>query len=141
MLGLGGKGNPMLKHLSLPQVILFVWISSSIVEEVLTRVFLQSHLSHLKGSHLSLGFIRIEWPVLISAVFFSCMHLSLLFSDTDAISIITILLFTLSLGFLCGYLRSRTESIIPAIIAHSLANIGGMIGGMLYLLLSFALKE
>jgi len=33
---------------------------------------------------------------------------------------------------MAGYLRSSTGSLVPAIVAHFLANVGGMIGGIIY---------
>ncbi len=137
ILGLGGTGNPVIKQLSFPQIVLFVWISSSIIEEVFTRGFLQGHLSVLSGSYFKLPIFRIELPVLISAVFFSCMHLVLLLADVDIITIVTILLFTFSIGLMAGHYREKTGSLIPAIAVHILANIGGVIGGIIYTFVNF----
>ncbi|MEA1981642.1 MAG: CPBP family intramembrane glutamic endopeptidase, partial [candidate division Zixibacteria bacterium] len=140
ILGLGGTGNPMIKQLSFPQIVLFVWISSSIIEEVFTRGFLQGHLSVLSGSYFKLSIFRIEIPVLISAVFFSCMHLVLLLADVDIITIVTILLFTFSIGLMAGHFRSKTGSLIPAIAVHILANIGGLIGGIIFTFVNFLIS-
>ncbi|UCG61640.1 MAG: CPBP family intramembrane metalloprotease [Candidatus Zixiibacteriota bacterium] len=132
VLGLGGAGNPVAKSLSFPQIILFIWISSSIIEEVFTRGFLQGHLSGLSGKYVKLLFWRVEWPVLISAAFFGCMHLVLLVSGADAITTTVTVLFTFSLGLMAGYIRSLTGSLVPAIVVHFLANVGGLIGGIIY---------
>ncbi len=132
VLGFGGSGNEIVKQLSFPQVILFVWVLSSIIEEVFTRGFLLGHLSALSGKYARFLFFRIEWPVLISALFFGCMHLVLLISGTDVTTTVIVILFTFSLGLLAGYLRSVTGSLIPAIAAHLLANVGGFIGGVIY---------
>jgi membrane protease YdiL (CAAX protease family) len=137
ILVLGGGGNPLVRSLSIPQMILFVWISSSIIEEVFTRGFLQGHVSVLGGSYVKLLFFRVELPVLISALFFASMHFVLLLTGVDAITMLVIFLFTFSLGLLAGYLRAKTGSLIPAIVAHVLANIGGMIGGIVYSLINF----
>ena len=139
ILGLGGTGNPVVKSLSFPQIVLFVWVFSSIIEEVFTRGFLQGHLSVLSGKHVKLLFLRIELPVLISALFFACMHFSLLFAGVDVPTMAVTLLFTFSIGLMAGYLRSKTGSLIPAIAVHMLANIGGMIGGVIYMLVNFAI--
>lgn len=132
VLGLGGQGSPVAKSLTFPQIILFVWIFSSIIEEVFTRGFLQSHLSVLSGKYVKFPFFRIEWPVFLSALFFGLMHLVLLASGADLTTTIVTVLFTFSLGLMAAYLRSLTGSLLPAIVAHLLANIGGMIGGILY---------
>ena len=132
MLGLGGSGNPMAKSLTLPQIILMVFIFSSIIEEIFTRGFLQSHLSVLSGRSIRLFLIRIELPVFISGLIFACMHFSLLLMGVDRITMTVIFFFTFFVGLIAGYIRQETGSLIPAILAHMLANLGGMIGGILY---------
>jgi len=137
ILGLGGKGNPWIKNLTIPQIIIFVWVLSSTIEEVFTRGFLQGHLSVLSGKYLKLLFLRIELPVLISALFFACMHFVLLFTGVDAITMTVTFFFTFSIGLMAGHLRAKTGSLIPAITVHLLANIGGMIGGIIFALINF----
>lgn len=133
---LGGSGNPMVKQLSLPQIILFVWIFSSIIEEVFTRGFLQSHLS-IGASTERLPVFRVSRPTLIAAAFFAAMHLVLFISGIDAVSIIVTLLFTFSLGLLAGHQRERSGSLLPAIGIHMLGNIGGFLGGICYVIVLF----
>ena len=137
ILGLGGSGNPLVRQLTLPQIVLIVWIFSSTIEEIFTRGFLQGHLSILSGRYLKLGLFRIELPVLISALFFACMHFVLFFSGVDAITMVVVFLFTLFIGLMAGHLRARTGSLIPAITVHMLANIGGMVGGVIYSIINF----
>ncbi len=57
-------------------------------------------------------------------------------SGADLKTIIIILLFTFSLGLLAGHLRSRSGSLLPAIGVHMLANIGGVMGGIVYTVIS-----
>lgn len=130
--GLGGGGNPAVKQFTLPQIVLFIWILSSTIEEVLTRGFLQGHLGDMGGRQIRVFFWRVDLPAVISAVFFSAMHLVLLWSGVDTVTILVVLLFTLSLGLLAGQVRSRTGSLYPAIGIHMMGNIGGMIGGVIY---------
>jgi len=137
ILALGGSGNPAAKNLALPQIILFVWIFSSVIEEIFTRGFLQGHLSGLSGKYIDFRLLRIELPVLISASFFACIHLVLLMIGADAITIAVTLLFTFSIGLMAGHLRQKTGSLIPAIAVHMLANIGGMIGGIIYAIINY----
>jgi membrane protease YdiL (CAAX protease family) len=129
----GGGGNPLVKQLSFPQIILFVWIFSSIIEEVFTRGFLQSHLAGgLPAERLPI--IGVSRATLISALFFAAMHLSLIAIGVDVASIFVTLAFTFCLGLLCGHQREKSGSLLPAIGLHMLGNIGGFIGGILYLL-------
>jgi membrane protease YdiL (CAAX protease family) len=137
ILGLGGHGNPVVKSLTFPQIVLFVWVFSSIIEEVFTRGFLQGHLSVLSGKYIRLPFFRVELPVLISALFFACMHFSLLLAGVDAVTMTVTFFFTLSIGLLAGYLRAKTDSLIPAVTVHMLANIGGMLGGVIYTIVTY----
>ena len=128
---LGGNGNPVVRQLTLPQIVLFVWVFSSVIEEIFTRGFLQGHLSDLSGKKVKLLFFHLEVPALISGLFFACMHLSLPFIGADATTTIIIFLFTLSIGFMAGHFRETSGSLYPAIAVHVLANIGGMIGGII----------
>lgn len=128
----GAGGNPIAKQLTFLQIILFVWIFSSTIEEIFTRGFLQSHVAPVLPGSFRFLFFRIETAAFISALFFSLMHLSLLASGADPTTIIITILFTFSVGLLAGHHRARTGSLIPAVGIHMLANIGGVIGGIVY---------
>lgn len=130
----GAVGNPLIKELSIPQIMLFVWIFSSTIEEIFTRGFLQSHIAAVFDSSVRVPVLRVDIPTLISALFFACMHLIILTHGAGAKTLVIILLFTFSVGLIAGHLRARTGSLIPAIGAHMLANIGGVLGGLIYVL-------
>jgi len=132
ILGLGGTGNPLLRQLTFPQILLFAIILAPINEELLMRGFFQSHLSFISNKYIKIATCRIELPVLISAVCFACMHLHIPFFGADAITTVTVFFFTLSVGLVAGFLRAKTKSLIPAIVAHVFANVGGMIGGIIF---------
>ncbi len=128
----GATGNPLVKQLTFPQIVLFVWIFSSIIEEIFTRGFLQGYLASATTASVRLLFFRVDLPTLVSALFFACMHLVLLLRGADLATMVIILSFTFSLGLMAGHQRARTGSLIPAIGVHMLANIGGVIGGIVY---------
>ena len=132
----GAAGNPFIGQLTFPQIILFVWIFSSIIEEIFTRGFLQGYLSSATTVSVRLLFFRVDLPTLISALFFACMHLVLLLRGADVRTMVIILAFTFSLGLMAGHQRAKTGSLIPAIGVHMLANIGGVIGGMVYAIIT-----
>ncbi len=132
----GAQGNPLAKELTLPQIVLFVWLFSSIIEEIFTRGFIQSHIAQATESSIKFVFFRVQIPVLLSALAFASMHLVLLRSGADLKTLVIILLFTFSVGLLAGHERSRSGSLLPAIGIHMLANIGGMVGGILYGIIS-----
>ncbi len=132
----GAGGNPFVKKMSLPQIILFAWVFSSIIEEIFTRGFIQSHIAQATTASIKLVFFRIQIPVLVSALAFAAMHLVLLRSGAGVTTMAIILPFTFSVGLLAGHERSRSDSLIPAIGVHMLANIGGLLGGIIYAIIS-----
>ncbi|MDD4052261.1 MAG: CPBP family glutamic-type intramembrane protease, partial [candidate division Zixibacteria bacterium] len=101
-----------------------------------TRGFIQGHLAPVMPGSFRFLFFRIETAAFVSAAFFALMHLSLLISGADPKTIVIILLFTFSVGLLAGHQRARTGSLVPAIGVHMLANIGGVIGGMIYMIIT-----
>jgi len=133
----GAAGNPIARQLTFPQIILFVWIFSSTIEEIFTRGFLQGHLSRFIETGRTISLLKVNIPALIGALFFSLMHLSLIASGVDLKTIIILLIFTFSVGLLAGKLRAETRSLIPAVGVHMLANIGGVIGGIVFSIISF----
>ena len=74
----------------------------------------------------------LSLPVLAAAVFFSAMHLMLLTMHVDLVTVLVIVLVALLLGLLAGYYRERSGSLIPAIVAHTLANLTGTILAILW---------
>ena len=106
------------------QDILFIWIYSSISEEIFTRGLLQSFLSPVT----KYGFVlakkwRISLPVLFSGFYFGAMHIVLVKRIGPAV--LMVMTMAACLGVVAGYHREKTDSLIPAIIIHALFNIGG----------------
>ena len=132
----GGSGNPVVKQLSFPQIVLFIWVFSSIIEEILTRGFIQGHLSPLNEMSVGMLLFRVSVPTLAGALFFGAMHFALLLSGADILTTVIIVIFTFSLGLLAGHQRAKSGSLIPAIILHALANIGGILGGIVFVLIT-----
>ena len=127
-----GEGLTFTKEYSLLQTILFIWVYASIAEEVLTRGLIQSFLTPLADRGFVLGRLRISTPVLVGALFFGGMHLMLFTMGIDAWTVLLIVVFAFALGLVAGHYREKTGSLIPAIIAHSLANITGTILELLW---------
>lgn len=100
-----------------------VWIIASTTEELLCRGLVQSYLEPLQKYKLRIKSINLSLPVIISALFFMLMHSTLVMDGMDKILYIKLLVATLSLGLIAGYFREKSGSVIPAIIAHSFANI------------------
>ncbi|MBN2385166.1 CPBP family intramembrane metalloprotease [bacterium] len=130
---LGAERHSLLKSLSFPQIILLVWIFSSIIEEIFTRGFLQGHLAPFETIKV-LG--PVSLPTLISAAFFGLMHSVLLLSGTPIVTTGITILFTFTLGLLAGHQFSRSRSLVPPIIVHFCGNVGGFLGGLIYVMTS-----
>jgi membrane protease YdiL (CAAX protease family) len=132
----GASGMPMMEQLSFPQVILFVWLLASIAEEVLTRGVIQSYLSPLNEAEVKLLMLKVNIPTLISALFFSAMHITVITSGADIPTTIIVVVYAFFLGLLAGHIRAQSQSLVPAIAVHILFNIGGVVGGILFTILT-----
>ncbi len=97
---LGTSGHPLINSLSVPKIILLVWIFSSIVEEIFTLGFLQGHRGSFEETKV---FGPISKAAFISVLFFSLMHTVLLISGAQIMTTLIIVLFTFTLGLLAGH--------------------------------------
>jgi len=126
---LAGKGLVPLGDLSFLQEVLLVWLYASISEEILTRGLLQGYLAPLAKHGLTVFRVRISLPVLVSAAFFGFMHLTQLAMGANVGGALIAVFFAFVLGIVAGHYREKTESLIPAILVHVLANAGGSLAG------------
>ncbi len=108
------------------QTVIGVWIVASTCEEIVTRGLIQGYLAPLAVAGLSLGRVKISIPVLTGAIVFSAMHVPLLVMGIETALGVQILISTFLLGCIAGYYRETTGSLIPAVLAHMLANVFGM---------------
>lgn len=106
---------------SIVEMILTIWIWSSICEEVLTRGLIQSFMKY----QTSIKLLKLSLPVWISGIFFGMMHVSLLKMNMDIWFVSFIVFNTTTVGLLAAYYREKTKSIYPAIFIHFLANVIG----------------
>ncbi len=106
------------------KIVLSVWITASVCEEIFHRGLIYGLLEPLKERGIRLGKIRLSLPVIIPAFLFGLGHLCLLNRMADVIVTAIVVAATL-LGFIAGYYREKTGSLIPAIAAHITFNIVG----------------
>jgi len=125
------KGIALIKQLNLIEFVLIIVVWSSIAEEVLVRRVVQSYLKPLEEIKIGKGKFQMSMPVMICAVVFSAMHLSLLFTDTDYYTVLWIMITTFLLGILAGIYREKYNSIVPSILTHISFNIGGLVSGVI----------
>lgn len=103
------------------ETILTVWVWSSITEEFLSRGLVQGFMNHLKN----IKFAGLSVSVIFSGLFFGALHIST--------GVATIVFFTTIGGFVMAYYREKSDSILPAIYVHILANITGYLFGLMVL--------
>jgi len=108
---------------SIIDMIIRVWIFSSIAEEVFVRGLFQGILDPLKTKK----FLRLSLPVILSGLFFGLIHLSLLNSGYGHWFVSTIVFSATVMGLLAAYYREKSESLIPPIIVHFTANVVGFV--------------
>jgi membrane protease YdiL (CAAX protease family) len=129
---LPSKGLTFVEEFTFLQTVVLVWIYASIGEEILTRGLVQSYLSPLLKNGFTVFGSFISIPVLLSALFFGFMHLPLLTLGIDISTVSIIVVFACMVGIAAGYFREKTGSLVPAILVHMFANIGGSICDMLF---------
>jgi membrane protease YdiL (CAAX protease family) len=120
---IGGSAIGFPEQQSLLEIILTVWIWSSLCEEVLTRGLLQGIIQHLDSKK----FLRLSLPVWISGIFFGLMHTRLIFGGMSFWFVAFVVFNTSIIGLLAAYYREKSGSIFPAFLVHVIANIVGFL--------------
>jgi len=121
--GMSPEENPF-ASMTFLETVISVWIIASTCEEVFFRGFLYGYLSPLKKYGFNIFKLYISVPVIVCAVLFGLAHLCLIGRMPGAMVPVIVLSTTL-LGFIAGYFREKTGSLIPAIAAHITFNIVG----------------
>lgn len=126
----GGKieAHPLLSKMNPIQVLIFVFIYASIVEEILFRGFLLNLLKPLKTSGITVFKRKISFSVIISALAFGLAHLILIKTGVGFLFLLRIVLFTASLGLVAGYYQEKYDNNAYAIIVHMSGNFVALIG-------------
>ena len=120
----------ILSSYGLAGMVLWICFISSTVEEVFCRGWFQSLVAGT-GESASRS-ERTGAAVWWSAALFGTMHLPLLFAGIDTAAVVVIVLSVTALGYVCATARARTGSLRPAIAAHVLFNVGGVLAGIIY---------
>lgn len=104
--------------------IISIVIIASICEEIFARGLIQGFLAPLQKYGFKLIKSHISVPVIVSALGFGLGHLCLLGSKNNAM-VVGIVISATVLGFIAGYYREKTESLLPAVAVHMTFNIVG----------------
>jgi len=123
-------GIALVNQLNALEFLLIVVIWSSIAEEIFIRGFIQSYLKPFEKEKVRFFNLQFSIPVITSAIVFSAIHLSLLFTGTDYFTVLFTVFTTFLLGLLAGVYREKYDSITPSIITHMSFNIGGILTGI-----------
>lgn len=125
------RGPKFMGEMTFVQVVVMIWIIASIYEELVVRGFIQGSLGFLRHRDIKVIGPPLSLPVIISGLFFGLSHLALLSTGAGIAPVILIVLFAIVIGLLAAQSREKTGSLVPAILIHIMANIGGTVGGYL----------
>jgi membrane protease YdiL (CAAX protease family) len=126
MIFVGATGmSTVIGKYSFAALVLWVWIVSSMSEEVFCRGWFQS----VTGA---VGAPPTFATLLPSALLFGGMHLLLIGSGVEIRTVVAVVVGTTLLGLLAAWARAKSTSLYPSIAAHVAFNVGGVIGGIAY---------
>jgi membrane protease YdiL (CAAX protease family) len=124
------KGKHPAAEYGTVKTIISIWLIASTCEEIFYRGLILSFLTPLKEYGFKLFRSHISVPVIVSAIGFGLGHLCLL-NQMESIIVVGIVVSATLLGFIAGYFREKTGSLVPAITAHMTFNIVGFAIGSL----------
>jgi membrane protease YdiL (CAAX protease family) len=138
-----GLRHPLAAQMSFLQIVLVVWLVSSLSEEVYVRGLVQSWIADRDQAYGTSS--PFEPAIVSSTLLFAALHVPLMWTPIGIIGGLPIVLATLGVGFACAVLRARTGSLWPAIACHVVGNVaaipGGILGVILYRLVYGRLPE
>jgi membrane protease YdiL (CAAX protease family) len=123
-------GTPSLLHF-----LLAVCLWSSVTEEIFTRGLVQAWMDEHQERGLRLGRFFLSWPVIASGLLFGCLHFTVYLAGCDVLTTVIVVSMTTTLGLIAAYYRQRTKSLALPILAHIAANLGGLAGGIIAMIL------
>lgn len=126
---------PVLEGLSFFQILLVVWLWSSITEEIFARGFVQALASESTSTFKVTPF-NVSSGGLASAIVFSLIHFSIWVGGGSIYTTVIIMIFTFLLGILCSKTRDEIN-LQSAIYVHIAFNVGGAIGGIIINIIYF----
>lgn len=125
-----GARHPMTVGLSLPQLVLSVWLLSSVAEELFVRGLLQGWMGGRDGARLGARPV-----VAASAAIFAAMHVPLIWSGSGWVGGGAVVCATFLVGWAAAELRGRSGSLLHPLLVHVFGNVSGVPFGALSVLL------
>jgi membrane protease YdiL (CAAX protease family) len=128
-----GSRHPLASQMTFLQIVLVIWVLSSVSEETYVRGLVQSWIADGGDVHRVVSAFKPS--IVSSALVFAGMHVPLLWSRAGVKGGLAIVLATLGVGWACAVLRARTGSLLPAIACHVVGNVAGVPGGIVGMIL------
>jgi membrane protease YdiL (CAAX protease family) len=128
-----GVRHPVAAQMGFLQIVVVVWLLSSLSEEVYVRGLVQSWITEPDDEHDINS--AMEPSIVSSALLFAAMHAPLMSSPMGVKGGLAIVLSTFGVGWACAVLRARSNSLWPAIACHVAGNVAGVPGGILGVIL------
>jgi membrane protease YdiL (CAAX protease family) len=127
----GAGGVKVFQGLTPTQIVVLTWVLASAAEEIYTRGLIQGYLEPLRPLGLHVWRTRFSLPVLAGAAWFAALHLGVLTLGADLLTVAIIVVWAFVLGLVAGHQREKTGSLVPAVLVHSLFNVGATAIGWL----------
>lgn len=131
---LTGHRHPAVAGLSFPEIVLTIWIVSSVAEEIFVRGLIQSWIAAGSAAP-DLAADRLV-IVAASALVFACMHVPLMWKGAGVVGGGIIVAATFGVGWAAATVRAKSKSLWHAIAIHVVANMAavpfGIIGVVIY---------
>ena len=125
--------HPIAAKMNILQIILTIWLLSSFSEEIYVRGLIQSWVAHpVESSPVNSA---LAPSVVSSALLFAALHVPLMWSQAGVKGSLPIVLMMVAVGWACAVLRARTRCLWPAIACHIVANVAGLPGGIIGVIL------
>jgi membrane protease YdiL (CAAX protease family) len=121
--------HPALAGMNFLEIVVAIWLLSSIAEEIFVRGLIQSWIAAPSSPEPVTNVQRIAVPV--SAAFFAGMHVPLMWMGAGVFGGGIIVAATLLVGWAAAELRARTDSLAHAIGVHIFGNVAAVPFGIL----------
>jgi membrane protease YdiL (CAAX protease family) len=125
------RGMHWLRELGFAGLVVWIWIHSSVSEEVFVRGWFQGFVRPEGSAPLRIGPLSLDKRCALSALLFGSMHLPNVRYGADAWTLAIVVSATTALGWLAARDRARSGSLGPPIATHVAFNVGGMVGAIL----------
>ncbi len=132
-------GMTWIAELGVPGIVLWIWLHSSVTEEIFVRGWFQGFVRPARGEPIRLGAFALSPEVLLSGLLFGSMHLWIVSQGADLWTVAIIVAATTMLGIFAAEDRERTGSLGPAVATHVAFNVGGFAAGVVTTLAMFAI--